>query len=59
MAAAIGGTLSIPGVSIGFLDKIPFGAAMNRCTALTTALMCGCLSCSSTYTPRSDNKLQT
>lgn len=25
-----GGTLSIPGVYIGFLDKIPFGAAMNK-----------------------------
>jgi len=25
-----GGTVSIPGVYIGFLDKIPFGAAMNK-----------------------------
>lgn len=25
-----GGTLSIPGVYIGYLDKIPFGAAMNK-----------------------------
>jgi threonine dehydrogenase-like Zn-dependent dehydrogenase len=25
-----GGTLSIPGAYIGFLDKIPFGAAMNK-----------------------------
>jgi len=25
-----GGTLSIPGVYIGFLDKIPFGALMNK-----------------------------
>ncbi len=25
-----GGTLSVPGVYIGTLDKIPFGAAMNK-----------------------------
>jgi threonine dehydrogenase-like Zn-dependent dehydrogenase len=25
-----GGTVSIPGVYLGFLDKIPFGAAMNK-----------------------------
>jgi threonine dehydrogenase-like Zn-dependent dehydrogenase len=25
-----GGTVSIPGVYIGFLDKVPFGAAMNK-----------------------------
>ncbi len=25
-----GGTISIPGVYIGFLDKLPFGAAMNK-----------------------------
>jgi threonine dehydrogenase-like Zn-dependent dehydrogenase len=25
-----GGTVSVPGVYIGFLDKIPFGAAMNK-----------------------------
>lgn len=25
-----GGTLSIPGVYVGYLDKIPFGAAMNK-----------------------------
>ena len=25
-----GGTLSVPGVYIGYLDKIPFGAAMNK-----------------------------
>ena len=25
-----GGTISIPGVYIGVLDKIPFGAAMNK-----------------------------
>lgn len=25
-----GGTISIPGVYIGYLDQIPFGAAMNK-----------------------------
>ena len=25
-----GGTISIPGVYVGFLDKLPFGAAMNK-----------------------------
>jgi threonine dehydrogenase-like Zn-dependent dehydrogenase len=25
-----GGTISVPGVYIGFPDKIPFGAAMNK-----------------------------
>ena len=25
-----GGTVSVPGVYLGFLDKIPFGAAMNK-----------------------------
>jgi threonine dehydrogenase-like Zn-dependent dehydrogenase len=30
MCCRKGGTLSIPGVYIGFLDKIPFGAAMNK-----------------------------
>ena len=25
-----GGTISIPGAYIGFVDKIPFGAAMNK-----------------------------
>jgi threonine dehydrogenase-like Zn-dependent dehydrogenase len=25
-----GGTLSVPGVYVGFLDKMPFGAAMNK-----------------------------
>lgn len=25
-----GGTLSVPGVYIGFLDKVPFGALMNK-----------------------------
>lgn len=30
MCCRKGGTLSIPGVYIGFLDKLPFGAAMNK-----------------------------
>jgi threonine dehydrogenase-like Zn-dependent dehydrogenase len=30
IACRKGGTISIPGVYIGFLDKIPFGAAMNK-----------------------------
>jgi threonine dehydrogenase-like Zn-dependent dehydrogenase len=30
-----GGTISIPGVYVGFLDRIPFGAAMNKGLTLT------------------------
>jgi threonine dehydrogenase-like Zn-dependent dehydrogenase len=30
MACRKGGTLSVPGVYIGLLDKIPFGALMNK-----------------------------
>ena len=30
MCCRKGGTVSIPGVYIAFLDKIPFGAAMNK-----------------------------
>ncbi|MGH9944453.1 MAG: zinc-dependent alcohol dehydrogenase [Pyrinomonadaceae bacterium] len=30
MCCRKGGTVSIPGVYVGFLDKIPFGAAMNK-----------------------------
>ena len=30
MCCRKGGTLSIPGVYIGFLDKIPIGALMNK-----------------------------
>jgi threonine dehydrogenase-like Zn-dependent dehydrogenase len=30
MACRKGGTLSVPGVYIGFLDKVPFGALMNK-----------------------------
>ena len=30
MCCRKGGTISIPGVYIGFLDKVPIGAAMNK-----------------------------
>jgi len=30
MCCRKGGTVSVPGVYVGFLDKIPFGAAMNK-----------------------------
>ena len=30
MCCRKGGTLSVPGVYVGFLDKIPFGALMNK-----------------------------
>jgi threonine dehydrogenase-like Zn-dependent dehydrogenase len=30
MACRKGGTVSVPGVYVGLLDKIPFGAAMNK-----------------------------
>lgn len=30
MSCRKGGTLSVPGVYIGFLDKVPFGALMNK-----------------------------
>ena len=30
IACRKGGTISVPGVYIGFLDKVPFGAAMNK-----------------------------
>ncbi|MEJ7617822.1 MAG: zinc-dependent alcohol dehydrogenase, partial [Pyrinomonadaceae bacterium] len=30
MSCRKGGTISVPGVYVGFLDKIPFGAAMNK-----------------------------
>ncbi|MBA3320027.1 MAG: glutathione-dependent formaldehyde dehydrogenase [Pyrinomonadaceae bacterium] len=30
MSCRKGGTVSVPGVYVGFLDKIPFGAAMNK-----------------------------
>lgn len=31
-----GGTLSVPGVFIGFLDKVPFGAVMNKALTIRT-----------------------
>jgi threonine dehydrogenase-like Zn-dependent dehydrogenase len=31
-----GGTVSVPGVYGGFLDKVPFGAAMNKALAIKT-----------------------
>jgi threonine dehydrogenase-like Zn-dependent dehydrogenase len=34
MCCPKGGTVSVPGVYIGFLDKIPFGAAMNKGSTL-------------------------
>jgi threonine dehydrogenase-like Zn-dependent dehydrogenase len=30
MCCRKGGTLSIPGVYVGFVDKVPMGAAMNK-----------------------------
>lgn len=36
MCCRKGGTISIPGVYIGFLDKIPFGAAMNKSLTFKT-----------------------
>ena len=30
MSCRNGGTISIPGVYVGFVDKLPFGAAMNK-----------------------------
>ena len=30
MCCRKGGTISIPGVYVGMVDKIPFGAAMNK-----------------------------
>jgi threonine dehydrogenase-like Zn-dependent dehydrogenase len=36
MCCRKGGTLSVPGVYIGFLDKLPFGALMNKGLTLKT-----------------------
>jgi len=36
MCCRKGGTLSVPGVYIGFLDKIPFGALMNKALTVRT-----------------------
>lgn len=36
MCCRKGGTLSVPGVYIGFLDKVPFGALMNKALTVKT-----------------------
>ncbi len=36
MCCREGGTLSVPGVYIDFLDKVPFGALMNKALTLKT-----------------------
>lgn len=36
MCCRKGGTVSVPGVYLGFLDKIPFGAAMNKGLTIKT-----------------------
>lgn len=36
MCCRKGGTLSVPGVYVGFLDKFPFGAAMNKGLTIKT-----------------------
>lgn len=36
MSCRKGGTLSIPGVYLGFVDKIPFGALMNKALSVRT-----------------------
>ena len=36
MCCRKGGTVSIPGVYLGFVDKIPFGAAMNKGLTIKT-----------------------
>jgi threonine dehydrogenase-like Zn-dependent dehydrogenase len=36
MCCRKGGTISVPGVYVGFLDKIPFGAAMNKGLTIKT-----------------------
>jgi threonine dehydrogenase-like Zn-dependent dehydrogenase len=36
MCCRKGGTLSVPGVYVGFLDKFPFGAAMNKGLTIRT-----------------------
>ena len=36
MACRNGGTVSVPGVYGGFLDKIPFGSVMNRSLTIKT-----------------------
>ncbi len=36
MACRNGGTVSVPGVYGGFLDKVPFGSIMNRSLTIKT-----------------------
>jgi len=36
MCCRKGGTVSVPGVYVGFLDKVPFGAAMNKGLTIKT-----------------------
>ena len=36
MCCRKGGTISVPGVYVGFLDKIPFGAAMGKGLTIKT-----------------------
>ena len=36
LACRNGGTLSVPGVYGGFLDKLPFGSVMNRSITIKT-----------------------
>ena len=36
MACRNGGTLSVPGVYGGFVDKLPFGSVMNRSITIKT-----------------------
>jgi threonine dehydrogenase-like Zn-dependent dehydrogenase len=39
MACRNGGTVSVPGVYGGFVDKIPFGSLMNRALTVKTGQM--------------------
>jgi threonine dehydrogenase-like Zn-dependent dehydrogenase len=48
MAVRKGGTISVPGVYSGFLDKIPFGAVMNKGVTIKTG---------QTHVPRYQEKL--
>lgn len=36
MCCRKGGTVSVPGVYVGFLDKVPFGAVMNKGLTIKT-----------------------
>ena len=36
MCCRKGGTISVPGVYVGFLDKVPFGAFMNKGLTMKT-----------------------